>query len=273
MGTRAGIAGRLGEAGLSFRARSRFGSFSFLLPVAAGFAGAAAAPRGSRRVSPRARVAPAVSGSRRSGLSVLSDTLFSSPSAPLTSRSLAATPRSPSAAATRAQTVALCRRSAALASTRPQAPHAEADAERRGAQRLIRVHGRGRVRGSDAPFQRRGSLVERREVLRASRRRHGERRAQRLPASRRARRVSASRLLVAFAPLGLIFRLLHTPRVIGVLEHRGDALGERVHGAHAQDRRQAPTAASISARSWSRLSLDGGVSGLSGESDSGTLHA
>ena len=34
-----------------------------------------------------------------------------------------------------------------------------------------------------------------------------------------------------------------------------------------------PTAASISARSWSRLSLDGGVSGLSGESDSGTLHA
>ena len=117
----------------------------------------------------------------------------------------------------------------------------EADAERCGErERLIRVHGRGRVRGSDAPFQRRGSLVERREVLRAARRRRGERRAQRLPASRRARRVSASRLLVAFAPLGLIFRLLHTPRVIGVLEHRGDALGERVHGAHAQDRRQAP---------------------------------
>ena len=117
----------------------------------------------------------------------------------------------------------------------------EADAERRGEpERLVRVHGRGRVGGSDAPFQRRGSLVERREVLRAARRRRGERRAQRLPASRRARRVSASRLLVAFAPLGLIFRLLHAPRVIGVLEHRGDALGERVHGAHAQDLRQAP---------------------------------
>ena len=81
--------------------------------------------------------------------------------------------------------------------------------------------------------------MERREVLRASRRRHGERRAQRLPASRRARRdrVASPRRVRATR---MIFRLLHTPRVIGVLEHRGDALGERVHGAHAQDRRQAP---------------------------------
>lgn len=35
-------------------------------------------------------------------------------------------------------------------------------------------------------------------------------------------------------------RLRHAPRVIGVLEHRGDALGERLHGADAQDLRQRP---------------------------------
>ena len=200
LGTRAGIGeAGLGEAGLSFRARSRFGSFSFILPVAAGFAGAAAAPRGSRRVSPRARVAPAVSGSRRSGLSVLSDTLFSSPSAPLTSRSLAATPRSPSAAATRAQTVALCRRSAALASTRPQAPHAARPTPRGAASANASSASTG-VGASAARMRRSSAEAASWNAARSSARRDGDTASAARNASQRRgelvaspRRVSSSR--------------------------------------------------------------------------------
>jgi hypothetical protein len=56
---------------------------------------------------------------------VKSSVVFSKlPSAPLTSLSLAATPRSPSAAATRAHVEALCLRSASRAKTRPHSPHA-----------------------------------------------------------------------------------------------------------------------------------------------------